>query len=50
MALGCLRKYKEEIECYKKAPEINPEYKELKEFQLILISIFAMIFRLSNLK
>ncbi|GAG21357.1 unnamed protein product [marine sediment metagenome] len=30
MALGCLRKYKEEIECYKKALEIDPEYKDLK--------------------
>ena len=30
MALGCLRKYEEEIECYKKALEIDPEYKDLK--------------------
>jgi len=32
LALGCIGKYEEEIECYKKALEIDPEYKELKEW------------------
>ena len=30
MTLGCIEKYEEEIECYKKALEIDPEYKDLK--------------------
>jgi len=42
LALGCLEKYEEEIECYQKALEIDPEYEEALNSKRETIAIMGI--------